>query len=196
MNRLSKKEVCDLILTIPDKFMHKETTSHQMKMDLVDKFYNTSGDILEVGCHKGQTSLILSHLFRNVYAMNINPPSKDFPQRENVHYEQMDSYKNKWKFDKWKDVEVVMIDAIHEYSQVKQDTKNTLKLPKVKYIIFDDYGHPGFPGVKKYVDKFVEENNLKLIPLGLQKGMKFVGTIGRQSFPIEFMDSEGVLVEL
>ena len=46
--------------------------------------------------------------------MNLNPPSTDFPTEENITYEQMDSYNDEWKFDKWKNVDVVMIDAIHD----------------------------------------------------------------------------------
>ena len=78
------ERIKDLILTLPDKFQHITTTSHQFKNFLVDKFYGSTGDVLEVGCHIGQTSLILSYLFKNVYAMNCNPPSKDFPQKKTL----------------------------------------------------------------------------------------------------------------
>lgn len=188
MKRLSKEEVKDLVLDIPDKFQWPTTTSRSFKNRLIDEFYGSDCDVLEVGCHIGQTSKILSYLFNNVFAMNLNPPSSDFPTEENIIYEQMNSYSDVWKFDKWKNVDVVMIDAVHQYDQVKQDTENALKL-NPKYIIFDDYGHPGFSGVKKYVDEFVEENNLKLIPIGLSDGeflMENQKVIG----------SEGVIIKL
>jgi len=188
MNRLSKEEVKELVLDLPDKFQWPITTSHEFKFKLIDKFYGSDCDVLEVGCHKGQTSKILSYLFNNVFAMNLNPPSKEHPSEENIIYEQMDSYNDEWKFDKWKNVDVVMIDAIHEYHQVKQDTLNALKL-NPKYIIFDDYGANMFPGVKKYVDEFVKENNLKVEPIGLEKG-QFIKANELLS------DSEGVIVEL
>ena len=36
-----------------------------------------------------------------------------------------EDYTDEWKFDKWKNVDVVMIDAIHEYNEVKIYTLNT-----------------------------------------------------------------------
>ena len=120
--------------------------------------------------------------------MNINPPSDDFPDRQNIIYEQMDSYNDEWKFDKWKNVDVVMIDAIHEYNQVKLDTENALKL-NPKYIIFDDYGVGLFPGVKQYVDEFIMENNFEIVPVGLEKGKMFKS--GER-----LVDSEGLMVKL
>ncbi len=188
MNRLSKNDIKYLVLTLPDKYQWPSTTSHEFKNFLIDKFYGSDCDILEVGCHKGQTSLILSHLFNKVFAMNINPPSDDFPDRQNIIYEQMDSYNDEWKFDKWKNVDVVMIDAIHEYNQVKLDTENALKL-NPKYIIFDDYGVGLFPGVKQYVDEFIMENNFEIVPVGLEKGKMFKS--GER-----LVDSEGLMIKL
>ena len=188
MNQLSKEEIKKLVLELPDKFQHPTTTSHEFKNQLIDKFYGSDCDVLEVGCHKGQTSKILSYLFNNVFAMNLNPPSGEFPPENNIIYEQMDSYLDNWKLDKWKNVDVVMIDAVHEYNEVLRDTENSLKL-KPKYIIYDDYGSLMFPGVKEFVDDFVKENDLKLEPIGLGKG-KFIKE------NVQLSDSEGVIIEL
>lgn len=187
MNRLSKDEVKELVFDIPDKFQWPTTTSWNFKNQLIDEFYGSDCDVLEVGCHKGQTSKILSYLFNNVFTININPPSTDFPTEDNIIYEQMNSYTDEWKFDKWKNVDVVMIDAVHEYNEVKQDTENALKL-KPKYIIWDDYGNEEFFGVKKYVDEFVKDK-YKLIPIGLSDG-EFFKANGK------IVDSEGVMIKV
>ena len=187
MNRLSKEKVKELVFDMPDKFQWPTTTSWDFKTQLIDEFYGSDCDVLEIGCHKGQTSKILSHLFNNVYAMNINPPSKDFPTEENIHYELMDSYKDEWKFDKWKNVDVVMIDAVHEYNQVKQDTENALKL-NPKYIIWDDYGNNYFPGVKQFVDNLVKDK-YELINLGLPEGKFYKANE-------KLVGSEGVMIKL
>ena len=62
MNRLSKEELKNLVLTIPDKFHWRQTTSHLFKNFLIDNFYNSKCDVLEVGCHKGQTSNTLTFI--------------------------------------------------------------------------------------------------------------------------------------
>ena len=46
-----------------------------------------------------------------------------------------------------------------------------------------------FPGVKEFVDDFVKENDLKLEPIGLEKG-KFIKE------NVQLSDSEGVIIEL
>ena len=188
MSQLNKEQVKELVLDIPDKFQHPTTTSHEFKNQLIDEFYGSDCDVLEVGCHKGQTSKILSYLFNNVFAMNINPPSEEFPTENNIIYEQMNSYTDNWKFDEWKNVDVVLIDAVHEYNSVLQDTKNSLEL-NPKYIIYDDYGSKMFPGVKEFVDEFVEVNNLKSSPIGLREGQYI-----KKNVKLE--ESEGVIVKL
>ncbi len=186
MNRLSKEELKNLVLTIPDKFHWRQTTSHLFKNFLIDNFYNSKCDVLEVGCHKGQTSLILSHLFNNVFAINKNPPSKDFPQQDNIIYEHMNSYEDPWKISKWKRCDVVLIDCVHHYTEVKKDTNNALKLDP-KFLIYDDYGDKRFRGVKKYVDEFIKkEKPKKVTKFGLPRDTDW----------IEYMDTEGVLIEL
>jgi hypothetical protein len=184
MSHLSKQEIKDLLLTLPDKFHNRQTTSHLFKEFLIENFYGSKGDVLEVGCAKGQTSLVLSHLFKKVFAMNIFPPSENFPTRDNIFYELMDSYKDTWKVSKWKRCELVLIDCVHHYTEVKQDTINALKL-EPKYLIYDDYG--GWPDVKKYVDFFIKKTKPK-------KVTKF-GLPSTEQW-IDLNDSEAILVEL
>ena len=73
MNTEELKRVLD---ETPDKLEWKETTSLKFKQELIDFFGKDfkDKDVLEVGCHVGHTSRILSYLFKKVYAMNVNGP--------------------------------------------------------------------------------------------------------------------------
>ena len=127
-----------------------------------------------------------THLFYNVFSINKNPPSKDFPQQDNIIYEHMNSYEDPWKISKWKRCDVVLIDCVHHYTEVKKDTNNALKLDP-KFLIYDDYGDKRFRGVKKYVDEFIKkEKPKKVTKFGLPRDTDW----------IEYMDTEGVLIEL
>ena len=76
----------------------------------------------------------------------------------------MDLYKDDWKDHLPEDVDVVFIDAGHEYYQVKSDVENSLKLfGRDIVIIFDDYGLPSPHGdIKKAVDELVADGKLIL----------------------------------
>ena len=169
MNKDELKRVLD---ETPDKLQWKETTSLKFKQELVDFFGEDfkDKDVLEVGCHVGHTSRILSYLFKKVYAMNINGPlfgdrtlwevndlvsendvykqysvniKTTFDKKfENIDYLEMDSYNTKgWPMDLLSDVSVVFIDAIHQYDAVLYDIENAIKL-NAEYLVFDDYGKP------------------------------------------------------
>ena len=56
-----------------DKIDNLSTTSFQLKKDLWEFFQNCQDKIaVEFGTHKGQTTRILSHLFKKVYTVNCN----------------------------------------------------------------------------------------------------------------------------
>jgi len=176
-----------LVLTIPDKFHHKQTTSHAFKNFIIDKFDGSTGEVLEVGCHMGHTTLILSELFSHVYCINHNPIDDNWlcKDRDNVTYEHMDAYKTEWKWDKWKNVEVVLIDCVHDYDHAKMDTAHALKLPKVHTIIYDDYGDKRFWGVKKAADEIAARLGGELTMFGLDISTEW----------LDLQDSEAALVE-
>ena len=169
-------ELNKILTETPDKTEWKETTSLKLKTDLIEFFGEDfkDKDILEVGCHVGHTSRVLSYLFKKVYAMNINGPlfgdrtlwevndlifendiykhysvnvKTTFNKKfENIDYLEMDSYNPKgWPIELLSDVSVVFIDAIHQYDAVLYDIRNAITLgPNVKYLVFDDYGLPWY----------------------------------------------------
>ena len=173
MNIEELKRVLD---ETPDKVEWTETTSLKLKTDLIEFFGEDfkDKDVLEVGCHVGHTSRILSYLFNKVYAMNVNGPlfgdrtlweinnlisendiykhysanvKTTFGKKfDNIDYLEMDSYNPRgWPIELLSDVSVVFIDAIHQYDAVLSDIRNGITLgPNVEYLVFDDYGFPWY----------------------------------------------------
>jgi len=192
-------KIKQLIKEMPDKHEAHGTTSHKFKEFLVDKFYpKRNTNVLEVGCHKGQTTLVLSKLFNKVYAMNINTPDDNWHcyNEPNVIHEHMDSYKDPWKYDKWENIEVILIDCVHEYSAVIQDTANALKF-KPRYLIYDDYGIKQYresvgAAIDDMCNTLTKQGKLKdFTKFGLEEGEKISDNKGHT-----FIDSEGAIIEL
>ena len=220
------EELNTILEETPDKVEWKETTSLKFKHDLVEFFGNDfiSRDILEVGCHVGHTSRILSYLFKKVYAMNINGPlfgdrtlwevnnlisENDVYKHysvnikttlgkkfENVDYLEMDSYNPKgWPLDLLEDVSVVFIDAIHQYDAVLHDIENAIKL-NVEYLVFDDYGVPWYQmDVKAAVDNKITDGTLEVVKqIGREPGTEVAFNV--QTGIVLSNDWEGLICKI
>jgi len=63
-----------------------------------------------------------------------------------------------------KEVDMVFVDANHDYTHVKNDTELALKMnPKV--IAWHDYHSPGNPGVEQYIDELIKNGyDIKVYP--------------------------------
>ena len=223
MNTEELKRVLD---ETPDKVEWKETTSIKFKTDLIEFFGEDfkDKDILEVGCHVGHTSRILSYLFKKVYAMNINGPlfgdrtlwevndlvsendvykqysvniKTTFDKKfENIDYLEMDSYNSKgWPMDLLSDVSVVFIDAIHQYDEVLYDIKNAITLNS-EYLVFDDYGLPWYQmDVKAAVDSKIKDGTLEVVKqIGREPGTEVAFNI--QTGPVLSIDWEGLICKV
>ena len=205
-----------ILSEIPDKSKWSSTTSLQFKSDLADWCGDRFKDdiALEVGSHVGQTTMILSLLFKEVYTININPPgdsdnslfeitetleesnfyrlykcnlrNNQNHKFENVYYVRQNSYGNRGWCPKIPDVKVCFIDAIHTYDAVVEDIENAL-LKNTEYFVFDDYGL--YPDIKNAIDKYVELGVLKVETyLGWSKGKNSVGGVDKV-----FHDREGII---
>jgi len=162
------RTVEQILSQVPDKREDKDTTSHEFKKDLYDFFREDKWrerSIIEVSCNKGYSSYLLSHLFKQVYAVDfvqkaLNWAGK-FNQsrgRKNIQFIQCDIYKSPY-WAKLPKADVVFLDADHRYKNVVYDIRNawTNILDKGGYIIIDDYGLPA-SGVKRAVDDLLKEN--------------------------------------
>ena len=165
-NYVGNKWKRDLLKKIPDKYESKTTTSLKWKSDLIDFFSDDkykNMNVLEVGSSLGASTHILSHLFREVTALDNlairHEKSKELNKnRDNIIYKVMDVYSQQWDFE---NMDVVFIDCVHDYQHVKQDINNSIINFDNPILVFDDYGL--FPEIKKEVDEYIEEGKLKRI---------------------------------
>ena len=157
-----------ILSQVPDKREDKDTTSHEFKKDLYDFFREDKWrerSIIEVSCNKGYSSYLLSHLFKQVYAVDFVQKCLQFSEdfnlsrgRKNIQFLRADVYAPPY-WAKLPKADVVFLDADHRYKNVVYDIRNawTNILDKGGYIIIDDYGLPA-SGVKRAVDDLLKEN--------------------------------------
>lgn len=183
-----------------NKTKHKDTakytTSRKFKRDILETFMNDKfkdKTILELGCSQGKTTIILSHIFKKVIAVdfddwNLDQAKKHCNGRNNIEFVKMDIYNDDWNFPK--DVAVVFIDANHTTYAVKSDIENSLKHFNNPVMIFDDFGLP--PGnVKFTIENKIKEGKLKID--------KFIGEKPedlKHAAGTKFFDMEGVICNL
>lgn len=185
-----------------DKTQNMSTTSFKFKEDIWEYFQDFKNRIIiEFGTHKGQTTRILSFLFKKVYTVNHNNNksakmlNKD---RNNIEYLNFDLYSSEELPIKSK-IDVFFIDAGHSYQNVISDINRATSMwcSEECYIIFDDYGANCHSNtVKKAVD---EALNLKVISLikgiGHSKGYNF-GTGGKGGEDRILEDYEGLITKV
>ena len=170
----------NLLKGILDKLESKTTTSRKWKADLID-FFNKpqykSLKSLEVGSSLGHSTRIFSTLFGEVTALDNlaerhEKSSKMNSDRTNIIYRVMDVYAEKWDFD---NMDIVYIDCIHTYENIKQDIDNALNLFDNPLLVFDDYGL--FPDLMKAIDEYITQGKLKVVKrIGQYPGMIYPKT--------------------
>lgn len=182
-----------------DKCDNLATTSFKFKTDLWNYFQGCQDKIaVEFGTHKGQTTRILSHLFKKVYTVNINDNAsgKEMNRdRSNIVFiDNFDLYSTQ-ELPINEKVDIVLIDAGHDYHHLIMDINRACKLPAQSdfHLIFDDYGLAKFEDtVKKAVTEAVEMGVVTIVqPIGHAAGHSFGGTP-----PRILSDSEGVIAKV
>jgi SAM-dependent methyltransferase len=162
------KTIEQILSQVPNKRDNKDTTSYEFKKDLYDFFWENKWrdrSVLEVSCSRGYSSYLLSHLFKQVYAVDYTRDLLDFASkfnqsrgRKNIQFIQCDIYNSPY-WAKLPKADVVFLDADHRYKSAVYDIRNawTNILGIVGYIVVDDYGLPG-SGVHRAVNDLVKEN--------------------------------------
>lgn len=143
------------------------TLSKKMKRHIVDFFnFDKAKDFhcLELGFWRGQTTYLLSHLFKTVTAIDLNDGKKIIPEaleRDNIEFiYPMDIYDsnpdNVWRKlkteDTYPEFNIFLIDCVHDAAHVQQDLNRCLSiadLTKPVYFIIDDYGTTVVNNVEK-----------------------------------------------
>ena len=181
-------DIVDLLKDIPDKFEHRKTTSHLFKTDVFN-FFNkkefSDKVCVEIGCHIGYTTKILSYIFKEVYAFNLlnTIRAQEFTKdRNNITYFAQDVYTTEMPIDYG---DVFLIDAVHTYGAVINDTLRSLEFKSSgkKYFIYDDYGIE--PNIQRAINSLVEKNKIKIV--------KHIGHSKEDSFIKPLTDHEGVI---
>lgn len=160
----------EILVGIPDKKDLRKTTSLKFKRDIFN-FFNTDEfkekSAVEWGSFLGQTTYVLSFLFKKVTGFNLNDVSlakETNKDRGNVEFHALNIYTNPCPIDFG---DIFLVDASHDYMSVMSDINRSLKFGSIdkKYFIFDDYGH--IPGVRNAVDTFIKNDILEIIkPIG------------------------------
>jgi predicted O-methyltransferase YrrM len=193
------KEEYTQVDTILNEVSHKDTakytTSRKFKKDLIDIFYNDrfkNSSILELGTSQGQSTKMLSRIFKHVYTVewddwNIEQAKERCKDCDNITFIKTDLYGKEWDLPK---ADVVFIDAGHTYENVISDIENSVKHLDNPIYIFDDYGLP--PGdVRRAINDKIEDGTLKL--------SKYIGELPEDLIHAggtQFIDKEGCVCNL
>ena len=197
------KTIDQLLIDIgEDKHQNLSTTSYQFKKDIWAFFENYSDKIcVEFGTHKGQTTRILSFLFKKVYTINNNnnDSAKELNKdRDNIIYINFDLYSN-YTLPITDTIDVFLVDAGHEYDHVISDINRIVNMycSQDCFVVFDDYGADcHLDSVRRAVDEACNLNYITIIKkIGHQIGYNFGN--GNKGGPDRILlDSEGVITKI
>ena len=183
----------ELILnSVNHKDTFKNATSRKFKSDLFDFFKNKKYrkmKVLELGACHGDTTRIFSEIFGEVYAVdrsddNVNLIKDKCKDVNNVEVSVMDVTNDKWEFPK---VDVVFVDASHDYPQVAIDIQKCIDYFDNPIIILDDYGNPNNRNIRMSIDDKLQEGKIKI----KEKIGEDIGFITKSGW--EMIDREGVI---
>lgn len=145
----------ELLKTIPDKKDWLSTTSHKFKIDLynfIDTNLQKDPIAIEFGTHIGHTTAVLSLCSEQVYTINWPEQNLDEAKRYhnglgivNIDYIAFDLYNKNNQLELECEIDLVFIDAGHDYWQVKMDFERVLNEiswadSECIYVAFDDVG--------------------------------------------------------
>jgi len=169
----------ELILNnVNHKDTFKNATSRKFKSDLFNYFNDTKYKkmkVLELGACHGDTTRVFSSIFEKVYAVdrskeNVNLIKEKCKDVNNVDCSVMDVTNDSWEFP---NVDVVFVDASHDYPQVAMDIQKVIDYFDNPIIILDDYGNPNNTNIRNSIELKVKEGVIKMDTyIGEQQGFK------------------------
>jgi tRNA G46 methylase TrmB len=145
---------------LPDKKTHKNTITYKLREDILNEARNYEDPVyLEIGFDKGYTlkTMAESGLFSKVIGIDIstkmcdhaNGILKDFGDLCDVRAGTVET------FQEGEMAHIVLIDAAHDYKNVKNDAQKVLARNGLEKftIFFHDLGLPA-AGVKDYLEEY------------------------------------------
>lgn len=194
------KTIDDLLLEIrEDKVDNLSTTSFLFKRDLWNFFKGFERkNCVEFGTHKGQTTRILAHLFKQVYTFNLPNHFSEAKHLnadlKNINYIGLDLYQSDIETTcSHKPISVFFIDAVHTFDAVMSDVTRALNFQLEEgdiFFVFDDVGL--VPDVRFAVLQLIRIKKIELVKtIGHSKGYSFGGTPERI-----LIDNEGYICKL
>ena len=187
----------NILNNLPDKTEYKNTTSLKFKSDLIS-FFNSKdlSTCLEIGTNHGHTTYVLSHLFEEVYTIdlhqsNIDKARKVNKERNNIKYITGDAYLE----DNYKQVPTIdaaFIDCMHTFDGVIADIQTALSKCSDNgiYLVFDDYAHPTSTGVYEAIQYAITQGLKREICIGENKGFTF----SKEIKPTTLIREEGIIL--
>jgi len=195
-NMIKGRYVFDKNETVLNKVNHKDifknATSRKFKSDLFDFFKDEKYkkmSVLELGACHGDTTRVFAEIFDKVYAVdrsedNVGLIKQKCSDVNNVHCSIMDVTNDTWEFPQ---VDIIFIDASHDYPQVAIDIQKTVDYFDNPIIILDDYGNPNNRNIRNSIDLKINEGKIK-IDTFIGEGVGF-----RTKSGWEMIDREGVI---
>lgn len=182
---------------LPDKTEYKNTTSLRFKEDLLKFFEGKNLETcLEIGTNHGHTTYVLSHLFKEVYTVDLHQSNIDIAKevnkgRNNINFITGDAY-NPATYKNVPTLDVAFIDCVHHYSFVMQDIQRTLDRARKSgvYLIFDDYGHPTLTEVYDAVQDAIQQGLQLEAYIGEKAGFTYKQLVN----PTTLLREEGVIL--
>lgn len=167
-------KIQDILIEIgEDKHQNLSTTSFKFKTDVWNFFQGYTDKVaVEFGTNKGQTSRLLSYLFKHVYTVNINDNAEAISLNKDIgnitYISNFDLYNGR-KLEISDTISLFFLDAGHRFEELVADINRvtSMNCEKDCYILFDDYGSSTNIGIKQVIDLAVDSNILEIV--------KFIG---------------------
>ena len=183
----------ELILNIVNhKDTFKNATSRKFKSDLFEFFKDDKYKkmkVLELGACRGDTTRIFAEIFKKVFAVDRDPENIQILKQkckdvDNVEASIMDVTNDIWDFPQ---VDVVFVDASHDYPQVAIDIQKCIDYFDNPIIILDDYGNPNNRNIRNSIDDKIREGKIKI----KERIGEDVGFLTKSGW--EMIDREGII---
>ena len=136
----------------------------EILIEYVDKANSIEGDCLEIGSYRGGSAVHICHAMsesKKLDAVDINKHEEFFNNIKRYGFENCINFyhmdykhfiKNHAKDKKYS---FIFVDNSHAYEDTKLPRELLWENMSVGgYMVFHDYSHPNYPGVKRYLDEF------------------------------------------